>query len=66
MAKSKIVKANEKVAEKVAGTYKKVENAVVDGYKKVEDTVVAVIQKLRINSLTNISQKTEKPLKKRK
>lgn len=34
MAKSKIVKANEKLAEKVVETYKKVENTVIDGYKK--------------------------------
>lgn len=46
MAKSIIVKANEKVAEKVVGTYKKVESAVVDGYKKVEDTVVSGYTKM--------------------
>lgn len=49
MAKSKIVQANGKVAEKVVGTYKtykKVENAVVDGYKKVEDTVLSGYTKI--------------------
>ncbi len=40
LAKSKIVKANEKIAEAVVGGYKKIENAVVDGYTKIEDRFV--------------------------
>lgn len=36
MAKSKIVKANEKIAEAVTDGYKKIEKGVVDGYKKME------------------------------
>jgi hypothetical protein len=40
MAKSKIVKANEKIAEAVTGGYKKIEKGVVDGYKKIEKGVV--------------------------
>ena len=36
MAKSKLVKANEKIAEKVAGAYQKVEDTVVGAYQKVE------------------------------
>lgn len=40
MAKSKIVRANEQIAEHVTNGYKKIENAVVGGYKKVEDTFV--------------------------
>ncbi len=40
MAKSKIVKANEKIAKTVVDSYKKVENAVVSGYTKVEDRFV--------------------------
>ena len=40
MAKSKIVKANEKIAEAVTGGYKKIEKGVVDGYKKIEQGVV--------------------------
>lgn len=40
MAKSKIVKANEKIAEAVTGTYKKIEKGVVDGYTKLEDKFV--------------------------
>ncbi len=41
MAKSKIVKANEKIVEAVTGGYKKIEKGVVDGYKKVEQSVVS-------------------------
>ena len=40
MAKSKIVKGTEKVAEVVTKGYKKIENGVVGGYKKVESGVV--------------------------
>ena len=40
MAKSKIVKANEKIAEAVTDGYKKIEKGVVDGYKKIEKGVV--------------------------
>lgn len=41
MATSKIVAANEKIAEKVLTTYERVEGAVVAGYTKIEDTFVA-------------------------
>ncbi|EEG29580.1 hypothetical protein CLOSTMETH_02851 [[Clostridium] methylpentosum DSM 5476] len=40
MAKSKLVKANEKIAEKVVGTFGKIENTVVSGYTKIEDAFV--------------------------
>ncbi len=40
MAKSKIVKANEKIAEKVVGTFEKIEDTVVGGYSKIEDAFV--------------------------
>lgn len=46
MAKSKIVKANQKIAEAVVDGYKKVEGAVVGGYKKVEETVVGAYTKV--------------------
>lgn len=46
MAKSKLVKANEKIAEKVVDGYKKVEKGVVDGYKSVENAVVGAYGKL--------------------
>ena len=41
MATSKIVAANEKIAEKVVAAYEKVEDTVVAGYTKIEDTFVA-------------------------
>lgn len=40
MAKSKLVKANEKIAEKVVGTFEKIEDTVVGGYTKIEDAFV--------------------------
>ena len=46
MAKSKIVKANEKIAKAVTGGYKKIEKGVVDGYKKIEQGVVGSYTKI--------------------
>lgn len=46
MAKSKTVKANEKIAEAVTIGYKKVEKGVVDGYKKIEKGVVGGYSKI--------------------
>ncbi len=40
MAKSKLVKANEKIADAVVAGYKKVEDVVVGGYTKIEDKFV--------------------------
>ena len=40
MAKSKLVQANEKIAEKVCNTYQKIEDTVVGGYTKIEDAFV--------------------------
>ena len=40
MAKSKLVKANEEIAEKVVGGYKAVEEGVVGAYKAMEEGVV--------------------------
>lgn len=40
MAKSKIVKANEKITEKVTDSFKKISDAVVGGYTKIEDAFV--------------------------
>lgn len=40
MAQSKLVKANQEIAEKVTGAFQKVEDAVVGGYTKVEDAFV--------------------------
>ena len=46
MAKSKIVQANEKIAEAVTDGYKKMEKGVVDGYKKIERGVVSGYTKI--------------------
>ncbi len=46
MAKSKIVKANEKITEAVTDGYKKIEKGVVDGYKKIEQGVVGGYTKI--------------------
>ena len=46
MAKSKIVKANEKITEAVTDGYKKIEKGVVDGYKKIEQGVVSGYTKI--------------------
>ena len=40
MAKSKLVQANEKIADAVVGGYKKIEDGVVGAYRKVEDGFV--------------------------
>lgn len=40
MAKSRITKANERIAEAVTGGYRKIEAGVVGGYKKIETGVV--------------------------
>jgi hypothetical protein len=46
MAKSKIVKANETIAETVTSGYKKIETGVVNGYKKIEQGVVGGYTKI--------------------
>lgn len=37
MAKSKLVQANEKIAEAAVNGYKKIEGGVVGGYHRIED-----------------------------
>ncbi len=46
MAKSKLVKVNEKISEGVVGGYQKIEDGVVGGYKKIEEGVVSGFTKL--------------------
>lgn len=46
MAKSKLVKTNEKIAEEVVGGYKKIEEGVVGGYKKIEEGAVSGFNKV--------------------
>lgn len=40
MAKSKLVKANEKITENVVGGYKKIEEGAVHGFNKIADKFV--------------------------
>ena len=40
MAKNKLVKENEKIAEAVVGGYKKIEDGVVEGFTKMADAFV--------------------------
>ncbi len=40
MAKSKIVKINEKIAKSVTDGYKKIETGVVSGYTRIEDKFI--------------------------
>jgi len=40
MAKSKLVKANKKIEEKVVGGYKKIEGGVVGGFNNIADKFV--------------------------
>ena len=46
MAKSKLIKANEKIAETVTGGYRKIAIGVVDGYKKIEHCVTEGYRKI--------------------
>ena len=57
MAKSKLVKANEKIAEKVVDGYKKIENGVVGGYKKIENGVVGGYKKIEDSFVDNFLTK---------
>ena len=43
---SKIVEANEKIAEGVVSVYRKIEDGVVGGYKEIEEGVVKGFGKL--------------------
>ena len=46
MAKSKLVRANEKIADAVVGGYRKIEQGVVGGYQKIEDGVTGAFKKV--------------------
>ena len=57
MAKSKLVKANEKIAQGVVGGYKKIEEGVVGGYKKIEDGAVGGFNKITDKFVDNFLTK---------
>lgn len=46
MARSRLVKANERIAETVVGGYKKIEEGVVGSYKKIEEGAVGGFEKI--------------------
>ncbi len=57
MAKSKLVKVNEKIAENVVGGYRKIEEGVVDGYKKIEKGAVGEFNKIADKFVDNFLTK---------
>ena len=46
MAKSKLVKVNEKIADSVTTGFNKISDGVVEGYKKIEEGVVSGYTKI--------------------
>lgn len=56
---SKIVDANEKIAEKVVEGYKKIEDGVVNGYKKIEAGVVGGFEKITDKCVKKLFAKEE-------
>ena len=57
MAKSKLVKANEKIAEGVVGGCKKIEEEVVGGYRKIEEGAVGGFNKIADKFVDNFLTK---------
>ena len=57
MAKSKLVKANEKIAEEIVESYKNIEEGVVGGYKNIEKTVVGAFNKISDKFVDNFITK---------
>lgn len=60
MAKSKLVKTNEKIAEEVVGGYKKIEEGVVGGYKKIEEGVVGGYKKIEEGAVSGFNKIVDK------
>ena len=56
MAKSKLVKVNQKIAEKVVGGYKKIEDGVVGSYKKIEEGVVGGYKKIEEGAVGGVNK----------
>lgn len=57
MAKSKLVKANEKIAENVVKGYKRIEEGVVGSYKKIEDGAVGGFNRIADKFVDNFLTK---------
>lgn len=60
MAKSKLVKTNQKIAEEVIGGYKKIETGVVDGYKKIETGAVGGYKKIETAAVGGFNKIADK------
>ncbi len=60
MAKSKVVKGNEKLARGVTGSYKKIEEGVVGGYKKIEEGVVGGYKKMERGAVGGFNKIVDK------
>ena len=60
MAKSKLVKANQKIAEEVVGGCKKIETGVVGGYKKIETGVVDGYKKIETGAVGGFNKIADK------
>ncbi|KLU70868.1 MAG: hypothetical protein RHS_3289 [Robinsoniella sp. RHS] len=60
MAKSKLVKTNQKIAEDVIGGYKKIETGVVDGYKKIETGAVGGYKKIETAAVGGFNKIADK------
>lgn len=63
MAKSKLVKVNEKIAENVVGGYRKIEEGVVGGCKKIEDGAVGGFHKIADKFVDNFLTKEGESVK---
>lgn len=57
MAKSKLVKSNEKIAEGVISGYRKIEDGVVSGYRKIEEGAVGGFNKIADKFVDNFLTK---------
>ena len=63
MAKSKLVQANEKIAEAAVNGYKKIEGGVVGGYHRIEDGVVSSFTKITDKFVTHDGESVEEAKK---
>ncbi len=54
---NKLLKANEKIAETVVGTYQKIEDGVVGGYQKMENGIVEGFSKVVDRCVENLFAK---------
>ena len=60
MENTKLVNANEKIAESVVGGCKKIEEGVVGGYKKIEEGVVGGYKKIEDGAVGGFNKIADK------